>query len=83
MATFAIIRDEFVASNRLRPHLPDVQEQRRGYCREAEAMIDAGHVPHELLVTLCDSMSTSIREAIDAYLAGATTSRQATRPCLP
>ena len=54
-------------------------EEARPYCREAEAMIDAGHVPHELLAYAKpkearrdkpDSMSTSIREAIDAYLAG-------------
>lgn len=54
-------------------------EEARPYCREAEAMIDAGHVPPELLAYAKpkearrdkpDSMSTSIREAIDAYLAG-------------
>lgn len=54
-------------------------EEARQYCRDAEAMIDAGHIPPELLAYAKpkearrdkpEAMTTRIQDAIDAYLSG-------------
>ncbi len=54
-------------------------DEARAYCREAEAMIDAGHIPDELKVYATpkgsrrhkpEVMTTRIQDAIDGYLSG-------------